>query len=167
MRRITNSYFLMNEMMLSIYKVPQRLFDDEVNKFILRNNELCGDRTATGFMYLGIHYGTYKVGRMNPQLHESLRDEFTHVLDTFQTDVEQLATVKHFFINALNKTMVVSDLEKILPVGLHQYLEAYSVQVSEGSVTPLEPAILDAFVAAKQPAITKIQEVLALNMLIV
>lgn len=167
MRMVKNGYHLMNEMMVEMYRVPAHLFNHAVKDFIRRNNELLGDRTAIGFRCFDNHFGGYKVGKPAPQLHTDLRDEFLDVWTVYQTDIEGLVSIKHFFINALNKTSAVEDLEKILPVGLHQHLEAFSEEVPNGTTVLMEPAILDAFVAAKQSAITKIQEVLALNMLIV
>ena len=164
MKMINGSMYFMADCMKELYKVPDTVFETHVRKYVAHNNELLGVRMK-GFFFASHHYGSYDVGEKSPKLHESLHESFILLLVDKQDFIESLATVKHFLINTLNATLIVDDLVKILPYGLHQFIEGYAIEC-KGSHIPLSPEHLDAYVASKDAQINKIKEVLALNMLI-
>lgn len=159
------AHSFINDCMKEMYVVPEAMLKEQVNKFIHMNNELIG-KVFPGFRYRGEQYGTYEKGVRSPQLHRSLEESFLVVLLEYENSKSELVTIKHFLINTVNRTTSVDDLYELLPTGLHQFVEGYSANTI-GTIKRLDREVMDQLKEMNQPVVTKIREVLALNMLVV
>ena len=164
MKALGRAHSFINDCMKEMYRVPTAMFDREVLRFIYLNNELLG-KQFPGFRYRGDQYGKFDVGTRSPQLHKSLEDAFIVVLVENQDSKEDMVSIKHFLINTVNSTKSVDDLYELIPHGLNQFIEGYSVLLLSPPVR-LDEENMDHLKELSQDVVKKIGEVLALNMLI-
>ena len=166
MKVIKHTTYFMTDVTRELLKVPEQLYAQEVINYTRYNNEIL-NTAAPGFWFKLDSYGSYVRGTRNPKLDVSLEEGFYAVLAERQKAVDDLATLKHFIINTLNRTVVCENLYRILPAGLHQYIEAYGVSTTSFPYARVwDDEETDSWSQKNQEKIEKINELLTLNMLV-
>lgn len=164
MRAVFATHHLVNDCMEEIYRVPVALYREEIQRFIMRNNEFLRN-PHTGFIFRTEYYGSLNKGVRLPRLVKELEEEFLDFLLAHQNTLDSEVSIKHFLISSINFTVSVEDLYEIFPKGLHQYVEGYSKEVNT-MTTRMDSEVLSNWVKSKQPQINRINEILAMNLLI-
>lgn len=164
MRMIFATQHILRLCMEDMEKVPNRMFKEELTRFIFMNNERLRE-PHTGFIFRTEFYGTYSKGQKPARLVKELEEAFIDLLCKHNNEINSLAGIKHFLISSMNFTVIAEDLYEIFPRGFHQYIEGYSKE-APANATRMDRDVLEKFIQSKQPYITRINETLALNLLI-